>query len=297
MSALPVTHPYDWSKATEEDGNETYTVKWKVQTTHALDGPDVAWNAAGLPLCGSSLNIGNTVNPWAFFQCKGDAKLLNVEASRKLWDMTTVFSTRPNRRCQDSKISDPLLEPHRVKGSFAQVLEETRVDKDGNPLQNTVLEPYKGPECQFVHSRPVVELEMNVAWINLAWMAEYADAVNSNVQWSQPARTIKCTVGPWERVLYGTCSYYFVVKFTFELRYETWDFQPWNRATRYVLPGKTAPWDPDTDFANFKTATEENTIGMVAATTGYATTTANRLNFRIFRERDFSIVGWPPSLL
>jgi hypothetical protein len=297
MSANAVTSPVDWSKSTDEEGNETYTVLWRVETTATADGPDVAWTAAGLPIPGSALSIGNTINPWAFYQGKGDAKLTRLEASRKIWDLTTVFSTKPSKRCQDSRVSDPLLEPHRVKGSFAQVMEETRTDKNGSPLQNTVLEPYTGPECQFAACRPVVELEMNVAWINLAWMAEYADAVNSNVQWGQAVRTIKCTVGPWERVQYGNCYYYFVVRFTFELRYETWDFQPWNRASRYVLAGKSAPWTPETDFANFKTANEENTIGMVAATTGYATTTANRLNFRIFREKDFSTVGWPATII
>jgi hypothetical protein len=165
-----------------------------------------------------------------------------------------VFSTKPIKRCSESKTDDPLLEPHRVRGSFTQVSEETRTDLSGNPIENTVKEAFKGPQCQLVRSYPVVELEMNVSWINLAWMAEYADAVNSNVQWGQPVRTIKCTVGNWDRVLYGSCYYYFVVRFAFELRYETWDFQPWNRASRYVLAGKTAPWTPETDFANFKTA-------------------------------------------
>ena len=292
MSAKPVTHPYDWHKATEEDGNETYTLKWKVETTSRLDGPDVAWSAAGLPLCGSSLNVGNTVNPWAFFQCKGDAKLLNVEASRKLWDMTTVFSTRPIKRCQDSKISDPLLEPHRVKGTFAQTMEEALADKDGDPIENTVKQRFTGPQVQIPRSRPVVEVEMNVAWINLAWMAEYADAVNSNVQWGQPIRTIKCTVGPWERVLYGTCSYYFVVRFTFELKYETWDLKLPNLANR-VRVNASDPWT----YKAHKLVDEENSTTFVDATTGYATTTANFLTFRVLKERDFSIVGWPPSLI
>ena len=109
---------------------------------------------------------------------------------------------------------------------------------------------------------------MNVAWINLAWMAEYADAVNNAVWWSQPARTIKCTIGPWERVLYGNCYYYFVVRFTFELRYETWDFSIRGIGRRDTCWPARPAWAM-TDFANFKTANEENTLGMVAATTGY----------------------------
>lgn len=291
MSAEAVTAPYDWSKESTEEGDEIYTVKWKVNTTSATDGPDVAWTAAGLPIPGSSLAIGSTINPWAFFQGKGSAKLVNVQANRKLWDMTTVFSTKPIRRCSSGRIDDPLLEPHRVKGSFAQSMEEALEDKDGNPIDNTVYQRFKGPQVQIPRSRPVVELEMNVAWINLAWMAEYADSVNSNVQWGQPIRTIKCTVGPWERVLYGTCYYYFVVRFTFELRHETWDLSLPNLATRYRLTG-TNPWK----YAAYKNEDEENTEGFVDSD-GYKTATANFLDFRVLKEKDFSVVGWPASLL
>ena len=134
MSAERVFYPYNWSKESSEEGDEVYTLNWKVTTTNALDGPDVAWTAAGLPIPGSSLAVGGTVNPWAFFQGKGSAKLVNVNANRKLWDMTTVFSTKPNKRCADAKVSSPLLEPPIVKGSFSRVVEETRTDLDGSPI-------------------------------------------------------------------------------------------------------------------------------------------------------------------
>ena len=292
MSANAVTSPVDWSKSSDEEGNETYTVLWRVETTSTADGPDVAWTAAGLPIPGSSLAIGNTINPWAFYQGRGDAKLTRVDASRKIWDLTTVFSTKPSRRCQDSRVSDPLLEPHRVKGSFAQVMEEALADKDGNPIQNTVKQRITGPQVQIPRSRPVVELEMNVGWINLTWMAEYADAVNSNVQWGQAVRTIKCTVGPWERVQYGNCYYYFIVRFTFELKADKWDLHLPNLANRVRVTG-TDPWQ----YKAHKIADEENSTTFVDATTGYATTTANFLDFRVLKEKDFSIVGWPATLI
>jgi hypothetical protein len=291
MSANAVTAPYDWFKESTEEGDETYTLKWKVETTAVSDGPDVAWTAAGLPSPGASLAYGGTINQWAFFQGKGGAKLLKQDTNRKLWDMTTVFSTKPTRRCSEGRIDDPLLEPHRVRGSFTQVMEEAIFDNSGNVIQNGAGQRFTGPQSQRPKSYPTVELEMNVSWINLAWMAEYADSVNSNVQWGQPVRTIKCTVGPWERVLYGACYFYFVVRFTFELKYETWDLVFPNIADRYRLAGTTPAL-----YAAYKNEDEENTKGFVDAD-GYKTDTANNVTSRVLREKDFSIVGWPATLI
>jgi hypothetical protein len=292
MSANAVTYPFDWSKETTEEGDETYTLQWHVETTSPTDGPDVAWTAPGLPYIGASLAVGGTVNPWAFFQGKGSAKLKKVDANRKFWDLTTVFSTKPVKRCSSSKVDDPLLEPHRVKGSFTQVMEEALADASGNPIQNTVKQRYTGSVVQTPKCRPIVELEMNVSWINLAFLADYADTVNSNIQWGQAVRTIKCTVGPWERVLYGSCFYYFVGRFTFELKTDKWDLHLPNLASRERVLN-SSPWT----YKSYKLADEENSKGFVDATTGYATATANFLDFRVLKEKDFSVVGWPASLI
>jgi len=294
MSANAVTAPYDWYKESTEEGDEIYTLKWKVETTAVSDGPDVAWTAAGLPVPGASLSYGGTVNPWAFFQGKGSAKLLKQEVNRKWWDMTTVFSTKPIRRCNESRTNDPLLEPHKVNGSFSQIMEEAIYDKDNAVIDNSAEQRYTGAIVQSARVRPVVELEMNVAWINLAWMAEYADSVNSNVQWGQPVRTIKCTVGPWERVLYGTCYYYFVVRFTFELRYETWDVKLLDEGTRVKVAGSSPA-----RYVQYKDEREENgkTLldGSGNALAAGGTPVFN--TFRVLREKDFSTVGWPASLI
>lgn len=291
MSANAVSAPYDWFKESTEEGDEIYTLKWKVETTAVNDGPDVAWTAAGLPIPGASLSYGGTVNSWAFFQGKGSAKLLKQEVNRKWWDMTTVFSTKPIRRCSESRTSDPLLEPHKVKGSFTQVMEEALTDKDGAVIENSAKQRFTGPVVQRPKSYPTVELEMNVAWINLAWMAEYADSVNSNEQWGQPVRTIKCTVGPWERVLYGTCYYYFVVRFTFELRYETWDFKIPDEGTMRLVTGSSP--------ARYVACTDEheNIVRKWLDGSGNVTNTPAIREFRVLKEKDFSTVGWPASLI
>lgn len=294
MTAVATKGPSNWTRDDDEEGHKDYTITWPVVTTNALDGPEVAWTASGLPLPGASLNIGNTVNAWAFYNRKGSARLKKVEANRKLWELTTVFTTRPANRCTTNAVGDPLLEPHRVRGSFNQVMEEALRDTSGAPVDNSAEQRYTGAIVQIPRSRPVVELEMNVSWINLAWMAEYADAVNSNVQWSQPVRTIKCTVGPWERVLYGTCYYYFIVRFTFELKYDKWDVVLLDEGTRVKVAGSSP-----VRYHQYKDELSENGRVLLdgAGNKLAAGGTPVWNTFRILREKDFSVVGWPSSLL
>jgi hypothetical protein len=64
-----------------------------------------------------------------------------------------------------------------------------------------------------------------------------------------------------------------------------------NIADRYRL-ADTDPWE----YAAYKTEDEENTKGFVD-TDGYKTATANFLTFRVLKERDFSTVDWPASLI
>jgi glycerophosphoryl diester phosphodiesterase len=101
----------------------------------------------------------------------------------------------------------------------------------------------------------VVELEMNVGWINLYWLAEYADSYNNATHWGMPARSIKCTTGPWERVLYGTCYYYFVVRFTFELRLPNWDIVVPDEGNRVKVAGSSPA-----RYVQYKDEREENGI-------------------------------------
>lgn len=294
MTAEAVTKPRDWSKSQDDEGNETYTVHWGVNTTSVDDGPDVAWTAAGLPVPGASLNIGNTVNPWAFYQGKGDAKLAKVDANRKFWHLTTVFSTKPIKRCQAGRITDPLLEPHKVKGNFSQIVQELLYDVNGDPLINSAEQRYTGAMVQDTESRPTVELEMNVSWIDLEWLAEYADSYNDATHWGMPARSIKCTTGPWERVLYGTCYYYFVVRFSFELRLPNWDIVVPDEGTRVKVAG-TSP----ARYRIWKDEREENGTTFLDGSGNALAAGATPVTktFQRPKQKDFAAAGWPASLL
>jgi hypothetical protein len=281
---------YDWSMDTDEEGHRDYTLIWQVQTSGATYGPDHALFASGMPLPGSSLSVGNTVDPWAFYQRKGSARLKNRGSRKDVWLATTIFSTRPVRRCQNNTIADPLLEPHRVRGSADMFTREATEDKDGNPLLYSSNERIKGPAIQEEDGYPTIELEQNVAWLNIPFLTDYRYAVNSAAWWGMPARTIRCKTFTWERVLYGTCYFYFRVTTTFQLNENTWDLEILDEGDMVKIAG-TSP-------AEFRRAKDEfeETVHVLLDGNGNALApgaTPVYLNKRVRKEKDFSAVGWP----
>ena len=91
--------PKQISLETDSEGHRDYTVVWHVKTAGPSYGPDYAIACPGLPLPGASLNIGNSVDPWAFYQRKGSAQPLAIEKRRDVYAVTQLFTTRPARRC------------------------------------------------------------------------------------------------------------------------------------------------------------------------------------------------------
>ena len=283
--------PTDWTLETDEEGYRDYKLQWLVLTDGKLYGPDYALTAPGMPTPGASLNVGNTVDPWCFYQRKGSAKLVKREANRQVWDVTTTFTNRPVKRCETAQFEDPLLEPHQVSGGFNKYSAEALEDRNGNAITNSVLQRIKGPAIQRDFNRPTVNLKMNVSWLDLAFLAEYVDAVNDATWWGQPARTIKCSEFTWERVLHGTCNFYFTVAFTFELKADTWDFAILDEGTKMKVPGSAPP-----RYVAYKDEREENATVLLDGN-GNPTGVPFYNEFRVYQEKDFSAVGWPASLL
>lgn len=286
--------PYDWDLQIDEEGHRDYTLSWRVETDDPADGPDYALTASGLPTPGAYLNVGNTTDQWAFYQRKGSARLQKREDRRTTWNVQTVFSTRPNRRCQTSAIEDPLLEPHRVRGGFVKTTREATQDKDGDPLTNSAGERFRGPVVQVVDSRPTVELEMNVSWIDVPFLSEYVESVNDAAWWGMASRTIKCTDFTWEQVLYGACYKYFQVAFSFELKVDKWDLHLLDEGDMVAIGG-TSP-------VRYKRAKDEyeELVHVLLDGSGNALASGASsvyLTKRVLREKDFSAVGWPSTLL
>jgi hypothetical protein len=143
-------------------------------------------------------------------------------------------------------------------------------------------------------STPIVELEMNCSFIDLTWLANYADSYNIATHWGMPARSIKCTTGPWEQVLYGTCNSYFIVRFTFELKLPNWDIVVPNEGTRVRVAGTTPA-----RYVQYKDEREENGVTFLDVN-GFALAAGAAPLTRTFqrpKQKDFAAAGWPASLL
>lgn len=286
--------PYDWSENTDEEGHRDYSVLWLVQTDGPSYGPEDAMFCPGLPAPGASLNIGNCVDAYAYYQRKGSAKLKSRDKHRSIFIVQTDFSTRPVRRCETSRWESPLLEPHEVRGDADAFTREATVDKDGDPILNAAGQRFRGPAVQIEDGWPTIEVKQNVSWVNLTILGQYRYAVNASSFWGCNARTIKCKRIAWERVLYGTCSYYFRVTTTFQLNAETWDLHLLEEGDMVKIPG-TSP----SRFRRAKDEYEENVHVLLDANGDALAAGASPVftDKRVLKELDFSTVGWPASLL
>lgn len=286
--------PIDWSMTTDEEGHRDYSVLWEVHTSGPTYGPDAAMFAPGLPMPGASLNIGYCVDPWAFYQRKGSAKLKERDKHRSIWVVETVFSTRPVRRCETDSFEDPLLEPHKVRGGFDTFQREAIVDKDGNAILNSAGQRFRGPAVQIEDGWPTVEVEQNASWINLPFLAQYRYSVNNATWWGCAPRQIKCKTFTWERILFGLCFFYYRVTTSFQLNEDTWDLHLLQEGDMVKIPGTSPP-----RYRRAKDEFEENVHVLLDASGNALAAGAAEVytDKRVLPELDFSVVGWPASLL
>lgn len=286
--------PFDWTLQEDEEGHRDYSIFWHVETDGVTYGPDAALFCPGLPTPGASLNIGNCVDPYAYYQRKGSARLKKREARRTTWVVQTDFSTRPVRRCETSKYENPLLEPHKVRGAGDSFQREAIVDKDGNALLNSAGQRFKGPTVQIEDGWNTLEVEQNVAWINPAVLGTYRYAVNNATFWGFAARTLKVRKLDWIRVLYGTCSYYFTVTTSFQVNPDTWDLHLLDEGDMVKVPG-TAP----AKYRRAKDWQEENVHVLLDGSGNALAAGAAEvyLDKRVLKELNFAAVGWPVTLL
>lgn len=213
--------PVNWSLQRDDDGHRTYMIDFKVITTSVGDGPaSVTW-ASGLPTVGSYWNYGNDLDIWAFCWPTMTVTPIITDEPGYFWKVTCKFTTKPFKRCQDTSIEDPLLEPPRLRGGFNTRTKETTKDRHGKLIKSSSHEIISGIEKDF--GGATVSVDINVASFDLEEFCEAMHKVNDAALWGMDARHIKCMGGSWVRNLYGVCSYYFTVSYEFEARENGWD--------------------------------------------------------------------------
>ena len=212
----------------DEDGHRTYDVTWQFRTDSYLDGPEIVLAAVNtqLPGLGSAYSIDNDYDPWAFLTPDLSISVhKDVEEGDPAldWTVTTRYTTKPMARCMFPPIDNPLLEPYTLSGDFVHVSREMKVDKNNKPLRHPNFEPITGPEVEDKVSYPSVTIGFNTGTLPLSTYVLLINKVNDAPLWGVPARCVRFTDAKWERVLYGSCFYYYKVTYTFEFNLETFD--------------------------------------------------------------------------
>lgn len=209
--------PIGWGMTRDDDGHRTYKIGFKVQSTSVDDGPLTILGASGLPTIGSTWSYGNDSDSWAFCYPTATVSMMADEDQPGFyWRVDRTFSTKPLRRCQTDTIENPLSEPQKISGSFVRHMRKADKDKDGNLILSSSHEPIQGIERN--SDRHTVNVEQNVANLGLATVTAIINHLNDATLWGVDARKILFSGFSWERLLYGTCTYYYKRRFEFEVR-------------------------------------------------------------------------------
>lgn len=225
----------------DDDGHRTYNVSHRVEADWVPGiavGPAEVMNTPGLPLPGSFWLMDNDIDIWAFcypfMDCKPHAHKEGHPV--QFWTVNQKFSTKPLKRCQDTTIENPLLEPFKISGSFVKYSKEAAKHFNGEMIKSSSHEPLKGPAVEFDRNRPTVRIEQNVASLELDIFSQMIDCLNDAPLWGLGPRCIKLSQPSWTRQLYGTCTFYYTRVFEFDIDYDTFDREAPDEGTK-VLRG------------------------------------------------------------
>lgn len=239
--------PYTLTGERDEEGYRTYRVSFLVDAD-VTDGPANVMQCPGLPIPGSGWNILSDVDVFVWF--RPGMKVSPHEGKdgdpATIWRVEMTASNKPidpkkqssANQCQSSQIEDPLLEPPKVSGSYDKYTEEALYDRNGRPILTSSHELIRGENNVWDANRACWKIEQNVATYFQASILPEAlnDTVNDATIWGRPPRTVKMVAGPWERLLYGTCYFYYKRTLEFSYRKDGWDRDLLDEGTK-VLHG------------------------------------------------------------
>ena len=247
-----------WGQFTrDEEGHREYHPVFLVGCD-ATDGPANALACPGIPRPGQFWNTSGDADIWAWCHANATVKPSQTVGPNYQFEVEVVFTTRPPKRCMDLQITNPLLEPIKISGSFVKDKLEATQDRFGKPLTNTAWEQLRGPQVEFDYSRPTVKIEMNQPILNLPLLSALRDCVNDQPLWGLQARCVKLSNVTYERRYYGFCSVYYNIVLEFDINEETFDRDLLDEGTK-VLSGRwgnTANGDANNYWIDVKVAND-----------------------------------------
>jgi len=247
----------DWNAHDDEDGHRNYDVEWLIRCTRFDDGPATIRGTPNLPVIGSPWRFGRDDDPFAW--CHPGWRIEPVVTKEKgfFWTVQQKFSTRPldtgnggGNQCPDREFETPLQEPPHISGSFVKYTKEVMYDRNKKVIRTTSHEPLDGKDREFDHNRPQVIIELNSLIIPLSTFARMVDTVNDVEIWGLDPRMVKLSDVSWSREVFGTCEFYFKIRYVFDIDFKTFDKEVPSHGNRCLLgysPGslfRNNPVDP-----------------------------------------------------
>lgn len=293
---MTVKERVGWDGKRTKDGHRTYHIDWLAVSTSTADGPAQAFAASGLAAVGSTWSFGNDVDAWAFCLPQMDVKPVVKKEPGYWWNIRQYFSTLPMERCQDASIENPLNEPDRISGSFTKTTKEAQFDRNGDPILTSSHERITGKAVERDYNKPTVVIEKTLATLPLSTYAPMIDTVNDATLWGLSARKIKLNNATWRRRLYGVCTYYYIVKYDFEIDYNTFDVTVLDEGTKVLVEGGTV-----TNPRHFKAKTdaEGNPVKVLLDGNGAewdGTGSPGTIDIEKYPESNFLLLGIPATL-
>lgn len=232
----------DWTCTRDAEGHREYKVIWRVKSD-VTDGPANVLRTPGLPVVGSLWGFGSDFDLWAW--CRPNATVRRHDAKEgdqhRWWTVEQTFATKPpdrnQQRCGDVEITDPLLEPPKISGSFVNYTEEASYDRFGLPITSSSWEPVRGPAVEFDAGRMRVHIELNTVASIFPLVSAAYQTVNASPLWGLPARCVKLSEASFERKFFAMCYLYYTWSFDFDIRHDGFDRDILDEGTK-VLRGK-----------------------------------------------------------
>jgi hypothetical protein len=246
-----------WELVRDDASERTYDITFLVKAEHT-DAPDRILLANGLPRYGDTWAFGNGNDPWA--TCQWDATVRHHEGSDQnatsaWWQISQKFSTAASDRDSGNEGGNPLTEPLTISGSFLQEPKEMWMDRHGNPLLNSALQPIRGALVTRNVAKPTIQISGNIADLPLGWIRTALNRVNQVAMWGLPPRHIRLEGAPWTRKIKGRDFVYYTIAYEFLCDFDGFDRLIADRGTRKLIDGgdRTNP----AHFEMIKNAKEE----------------------------------------
>lgn len=214
----------------DAEGHRVYKIVYRMEAEEG-DGPLTVLRTPGLPRIGSIWLVDNDLDVWAFRTPATSVRPVLTDDKNLYWDVEMTFSTpgtfksgpgggsppsRSQKRCNETEIENPLLEPPRFSGGLSKKTLEATTDRFGNAILNSAHEVIRGSQIEFDDDQDSIKIEMNVPVLNLTLLSSMKNSVNDRRLWGFPRRCVKLANYTWEVLYYGQCFRYYRLVLEFE---------------------------------------------------------------------------------